>query len=216
MFIKEQTPGNEWKAKVDAQYSTPPSVWGHNCCGTPFVVSVHFELEPKLRLKIVNKHSLRRRLSFSIPYPPPQPPYLPSPEKSWTWFEDLEKRNWEWPRHTGICVSSHRYVLVRRVLGSALTWNCNNAILWPKKGNKHTHETNVSLFPSFSEGWISALALIPALIKTEPSHYSWYYSSKAVLMANRKFSKVTTLVTFRFSTLLLWLLSETKNKIKSQ
>lgn len=91
-------------------------------------------------------------------------------------------RNWEWPRHSGICVSSHRYVLVRRVLGSALTWNCHNAILWPKKGNKHTHETNASLPRSFSESWISASGANSS-VKTEPSHCSWYYSSKAVLMA---------------------------------
>ena len=35
----------------------------------PFVVSLRFELEPKLRLKIVNKHPLRRRSSSSIPCP---------------------------------------------------------------------------------------------------------------------------------------------------
>ena len=32
-------------------------VWGRDCCGIPLVVSLRLELAPKLRLKIVNKHS---------------------------------------------------------------------------------------------------------------------------------------------------------------
>ena len=84
--------------------------------------------------------------------------------------------------HNPFFVSLTRRIKKRRVLGSALTWNCDNAILRPKKGNKHTHETNASLPRSFSESWISAPGANSS-VKTEPSHCSWYYSGKAVLMA---------------------------------